>query len=302
MKINYQELFYDYLQFERNLSKNTIVSYETGVSIFLEYLVSRSIGVEDVTPVDLRKYFKHLKEEGKSEATLATYLAAIRSFYRFLNKDKLIDNNPTVVIEPVKLAKKIPNVLSIDEIDRLLNVIPLDTPIGLRDRALIEYMYSTGSRVSEVTELKFNQLSLQDGAVVIQGKGSKQRIAFLGDNAINLMADYLRDSRPLLLKDKLSNYVFVGAKSEKLNRSTILKLLNDYALKAGIKKEISPHSLRHSFATHLLENDADLMTVKTLLGHSSVGTTQIYTHISNKHLKNVYNQSHPFGNKKSQEK
>ena len=295
--VNYQELFYDYLRFERNMAKNTRLIYEQGVGLFLEYLAKHSIELENVSPADVRNYLRSLKEEGKSERTLATYLVALRSFFAFLNKDNHIKNNPTILIETIKLPKKLPNVLSEDEMTRFLNIISIDDEVGLRDRALFEYMYSTGSRVSEVTDLKFNQLSLPDGAVIIQGKGNKQRIAFLSDAAINYLADYLRDSRPKLLGKKDSNYVFVGARSEHLDRSYVLKACKKYGMEAGIKKEISPHTIRHSFATHLLENDAELLTVKTLLGHANVSTTQIYTHISNKHLRSIYNSAHPFGKK-----
>ncbi|MGI6377736.1 tyrosine recombinase [bacterium] len=295
--MNYRELYYDYLQFEKNLSPNSIKTLEAHLKLYLEYLAKHSIDVTEASPVDLRNWFKEEKLQGKSEATLASYLTAIRSFYRFLNKDGYAKADPTLLIETIKLPKRIPDFLSLEEVNRLIAVIPSDSLVGLRDRALFEFIYTTGARISEALNLKFNQLNLSDATVIIQGKGSKQRLAFLGDVALNYLYEYLRDSRSKLLKEQFSNYVFVGERSEKLSRSHALTKLKKYAKMAGINKNISPHTLRHSFATHLLENDADLMLVKTLLGHASVTTTQIYTHISKKRLKEVYNQAHPFGKK-----
>lgn len=297
--MNYLELYYDYLQFERNLAKTAIKDYTTLVGIFLNYVNDNKLDLNTMSGEDIRNFFKYLKDTKRSESTIASYFSAIKSFYRFLNKDKLVENNPTLVVDAIKLPKKIPVVLTVDEINRILDAIKTDTYQGKRDKALIEFIYSTGCRISEVVELKFNQLSLEEGSCIIQGKGNKQRIVFLGDIAVSYMVTYLNDARSHLGGSKGSNYVFVGVRTNKLNRNYVLTKLKEYAKIAGIEKIISPHTLRHSFATHLLENGADLMTVKTLLGHSSIGTTQIYTHISNKHLIDVYNSAHPYGKKES---
>lgn len=295
--MNMLELFYDYLIFERNLSSKTLDTYKRTIQDFMHYIKKSNLEVNDITASDIRKYLKNKTILGSSESSIALYVSILRTFFKFLNKDGITENNPMLVIGNIKKTQKIPEVLTIQEIEGLLSSIDTSKPSGLRDKALIEFIYSTGSRVSEICNLTLNQISLDDASVVLHGKGNKQRLVFIGEVGINALKEYLKTARPTLLGNKISQYVFVGSKNEKLNRAYILTLIKKYAKISGITKTISPHTLRHSFATHLLENDADLVTVKTLLGHSNISTTQIYTHVSTARLKKVYENAHPFAKK-----
>ncbi len=295
--MNYRELYYDYLVFERNLSKKTVESYLRELDVFIKYLQDNNLSVDNVNTSEIRVFLRKLKEKGIKERSISSYVTVLRSFYRFLNKDQLVRDNPMLIIETIKVKRAIPEVLTVDEVNTLLNSINISEPEGLRNKAMLEFIYSTGVRISEACNLELNQLNLDEATVRINGKGSKQRIVYIGEVGITLLQHYLNDARKVLLKERQSQFVFVGKKNEQLSRTYVLSFLKEYAKIAGIEKNVSPHTLRHSFATHLLENNADLVTVKTLLGHENIGTTQIYTHVSVARLKNVYNQAHPFGSK-----
>jgi len=295
--MNYLEVYHDYLLFERNLSKQTILTYENQISHYLEYFKSKNKTIDQVNATDIRDYLEFRRNSGDSERTIGLVITVIKSFYRYLNKDKYINVNPTLQIEQIKQKSTLPSTLSVDEIEKILGIINENSIYGYRDKALFEFLFSTGARISEATNLTLNHINLNESTVHLLGKGNKTRIGFLGEVAKDVLSKYLLEIRPNILKNRASNYVFVGKKNEKLNRSYVLKILKNYAEKANIKKEISPHTFRHSFATSLLENDADLVTVKTLLGHSNIATTQIYTHVTSKRLKNVYNKAHPFARK-----
>jgi len=295
--MNFLELYNDYLIFERNLSKRTVITYGTQVSHFLDFIKKQDISVENVQAGDIRNYLEYCKDNGDSDTTLGLIITVLKSFYRYLNKDKLVNSNPTIKIEQIKLKKAIPSTLSVEEVESILRAID-DTDIyGYRDKTLIEFLFSTGARISECVDLKLNNININEKQVNLLGKGNKMRITFLSDVSIEMLKHYLLDIRPKILEDRNSNYVFVGKKNEQLNRSYVLTLVKKYAKMAGITKEISPHTFRHSFATSLLENNADLVTVKTLLGHSNIATTQIYTHVTKNLLKDSYKKAHPFARK-----
>ncbi len=291
--MNYINLYSDYLIFERNLTNNTILTYQNVIREFLDYLDTNNKKVDKIDSNDIRDYIKHLSLNNKSDLTISLTITVLRSFYRFLNKDNITKNNPMLLIESIKPIKKVPVTLTVKEIEDIIGAISLNNAIDYRNKAMLEFLFSTGARISELCNLKLNQLNFEDSSVLLHGKGNKDRTTFIGDVALEYLTKYLNTYRKDILKDKNSNYVFVGKIKDKLNRSYVLTLIKKYAKIAGVNKNISPHTFRHSFATSLLENGADLVTVKTLLGHNNIATTQIYTHITKEHLKQAYEKAHP---------
>lgn len=247
-----------------------------------------------MTRVHIMQFLSCLKDEGKSARTIARHIASIRSFHHFLILDKIVDHDPTVHIETPHPELKLPKVLNTDEVDTLLNTPDLTTTLGLRDKAMLELMYATGMRVSELVNLNINDVHLSLGFVRCLGKGNKERIIPIGKMATEALKGYLEKARPKLINQKnKTDSLFMNHHGQRLSRQGFWKILKQMAVKAGIEKELTPHTLRHSFATHLLENGADLRSVQELLGHSDISTTQIYTHVTKTRLKDVYNQFHP---------
>lgn len=288
------ELFLNYLSVERGLSQNTILAYQSDLTKFISYLNIQDINsINKTIRENITSYMWTQKEKGLSANSLSRGLAAIKVFYRFLLREKIISSDPTDLIESPKLWKRLPDTLSLEEIESLLNAPNIKDKQGLRDRALLEVMYATGMRVSEVANLKIQDLNSDIGFVRCIGKGQKERIIPLGRQAIHFTDSYIRQVRPKLLKNKNSQALFLSRLGERLSRQSIWKIIKIYAKKARIKKDIHPHILRHSFATHLLERGADLRAVQEMLGHSDISTTQIYTHIHKDRLKEIHKKYHP---------
>lgn len=288
--------FLHYLIVEKGLAENTIQSYRRDISAYLIFIETKLqiTDINHVTRVHIMQFLSCLKDEGKSARTIARHIASIRSFHHFLILDKIVDHDPTVHIETPHPELKLPKVLNTDEVDTLLNTPDLTTTLGLRDKAMLELMYATDMRVSELVNLNINDVHLSLGFVRCLGKGNKERIIPIGKMATEALKEYLEKARPKLINQKnKTDSLFMNHHGQRLSRQGFWKILKQMAVKAGIEKELTPHTLRHSFATHLLENGADLRSVQELLGHSDISTTQIYTHVTKTRLKDVYNQFHP---------
>ncbi len=286
--------FIQYLAVERGLAKNTLDSYSRDLKQFHGYLSERSItAAEAVTRNTLVEYMASMQKEGKASSTVCRNLAAIKSFFRFLIQEEYLDKDPTVDFASPKTEKRLPKVLTPAEVERLLEQPKQTMPAGKRDKAMLEVLYATGIRVSELVSLNLNDLYLENGFIRCFGKGSKERIVPVGSIAIRCTEDYLNKGRNALLKSKRNQAVFVNWHGNRLTRQGFWKIIKKYAAEAGIVKDIMPHTLRHSFATHLLENGADLRSVQEMLGHADISTTQIYTHVTRNRLKDVYGKTHP---------
>lgn len=289
------EDYIHFLKVERQLSKNTISSYKRDL---VDYIVSmEKIGIESVDEIDRSVILQHLhklKEEGKSSRTIARHISSVRSFHQFLLREKITTQDPTVHLEMPKIDQKLPSVLSVAEVDKLISMPESGKLQGKRDIALLELLYGTGMRVSELIGLNMDDVHLSMGFVRVFGKGGKERIVPLGGGAINACTSYIREARPdFISKTKGTDAFLVNMRGGRLTRQGCWKIIKGYAVKAGIQKELTPHILRHSFATHLIENGADIRAVQEMLGHSDISTTQIYTHVSKARLKDVYVKYHP---------
>nr|MDH3077388.1 site-specific tyrosine recombinase XerD [Bacillus velezensis]MDH3093436.1 site-specific tyrosine recombinase XerD [Bacillus velezensis]MDH3099158.1 site-specific tyrosine recombinase XerD [Bacillus velezensis]WGD99447.1 site-specific tyrosine recombinase XerD [Bacillus velezensis] len=287
--------FIHYVRVERGLSQNTMMSYERDLKSYSLFL-TESLQItswNDVTRLHIIQYLKHIKDSGKSGKTSARHLASIRSFHQFLLREKAADKDPSVHIETQKTERTLPKVLALHEVERLLDTPKLDSPFGLRDKAMLELLYATGIRVSEMIELKLSDVHLTMGFVRRFGKGRKERIVPIGEAASHAIEAYIEKARGKLLKKNVTEALFLNHHGRQISRQGFWKNLKKIALEAGIKKELTPHTLRHSFATHLLENGADLRAVQEMLGHADISTTQIYTHVTKTRLKDVYKQYHP---------
>ncbi|MFH1380670.1 MAG: site-specific tyrosine recombinase XerD [Candidatus Omnitrophota bacterium] len=288
--------FLDYLSVERGLSSNTIKSYSLDLKRFVKYMVSFGIkGVNDITRRHLLKYLYALKDQGLSPNTISRNMAAVKVFFRFLITERITKENPTDMLESPRLMRTLPEVLNSDEITRMLETPSLKGVLGPRDKAALELMYATGMRVSEMVELVLNGLNLDMGFIRCTGKGGKERIVPVGREAQKALTKYLAKSRPKLIKKIQDSHLFLSKLGKKISRQSFWKMLKKYSKAAGIKKSISPHTLRHSFATHLLEKGADLRSVQEMLGHADISTTQLYTHINKARLKGIHSKFHPRG-------
>ena len=286
--------FLDYLSVERALAKNTILAYRADLNLYLDFIDKRGIPVlSKVTKNDIVEFMLFQKAQGISPTSISRRLAAIRMFHRFLARERVLKSDPTTLIDSPKLWKKIPDTLSLNEVEALISQADVRNQQGARDKAILETLYATGMRVSELSNLKTNNVNLDIGFLRCIGKGNKERIIPLGKKAIASIKRYLESSRLHFLKQKTSEFLFISRSGTKLSRQSVWKLIKRYALEAKIKKSIKVHTLRHSFATHLLERGADLRSVQEMLGHSNISTTQIYTHIDKERLKTVHKMFHP---------
>jgi integrase/recombinase XerD len=288
--------FIHFMMVEKGLAKNTIISYERDLQHYLRYLekVEELSSLNEVSRLHIVQFLSYLKDQGKSAGTLARHVASIRSFHQFLLREKATEQDPTVHIESPHLERNLPKVLSIEEVEALLEAPDVLTPRGNRDKAMLEILYATGIRVTELTTLNVSDVHLLMGFVRCVGKGNKERIIPIGQAAIDELDRYLTTSRPKLISRKNnSEALFLNHHGNRLSRQGFWKILKGLAQKATIDKEMTPHTLRHSFATHLLENGADLRAVQEMLGHADISTTQIYTHVSKTRLKDVYSKFHP---------
>ena len=288
--------FLHYLIVEKGLSRNTIEAYSLDLTRFLDYLRAKGIReLRDVGKFDVRGFLLLLKRKDLSTKSIGRDLSAIRTFFRFLIQEGILETNPIEDLESPKVAKKLPEILSLKEIEQILEQPDLQTPLGIRDRAMLEMLYATGMRVSELTHLPTHQVNLEGGYVLLYGKGSKERIVPLGSEAMNWATLYLGTARGILAKARESPFLFINRSGRGMTRQGFWKNLRDYARRAGLRKRITPHLLRHSFASHLLERGADLRSVQMMLGHVDISTTQIYTHVTGERLKKVHKQYHPRG-------
>jgi integrase/recombinase XerD len=288
--------FLNYLIVEKGLSKNTIEAYSHGLNRFLNYL--RRKGMEEVgeiSKLDIREFLLFLKKKGLSSKTLARNLVSIRVFLRFLTEESILSANPAEEIESPKTAKTLPEILSLEEVETLLEQPDTQIPQGMRDRAMLEMLYATGMRVSELTQLQVNHVHLEAGYVLIYGKGSKERIVPIGNEAMKWARRYMGETRERLLKKRESPFLFVNRSGKPMSRQHFWKSIKAYGRRAGIRKRIAPHLIRHSFASHLLERGADLRSVQLMLGHVDISTTQIYTHVTGERLKKIHQRYHPRG-------
>ncbi|MGO2100985.1 site-specific tyrosine recombinase XerD [Vagococcus salmoninarum] len=294
MKNNLNDYIH-YLQVERGLSDNTIVSYRRDLEQYLDFLAENQITTwETVDRFFIMSFLKKLTVEKKSSATITRMVSSLRKFHQFLRQERYTDNDPMQHIETPKKAQKLPKTLSIPEIERLIEAPNTSNKYGIRDRAILEVMYATGLRVTELISLKLDDLHLSLGLIQTIGKGDKERIIPLGDLAIKWIQIYLEDSRPKLArKGQDVTALFLNHHGRGFSRQGIWKNLKAYVVDAKIEKEVTPHTLRHSFATHLLENGADLRIVQELLGHADISTTQIYTHITKQRMADVYKDYFP---------
>ena len=288
------DTFLNYLSVERGLAQNTIVSYQKDLVSYIDFLRARSIDVlSRVTKDDIRNFMLYQKDKGLATNSIARHLAAIKVFHRFLVRERILKTDPSSLIDSPRLWKKIPEILTENEVDALLNQPDIRDKQGMRDKAILEIFYATGMRVSEAVNLKVDNLNLDIGFLRCIGKGNKERVIPLGKKAISSLKRYLEISRPRLLKNKASESLFLNRFGRKISRQSLWKIIKKYARQARIKKPIRPHTLRHSFATHLLERGADLRSVQEMLGHSNISTTQIYTHINKDRLKAIHRMFHP---------
>ena len=284
--------FSTYLRIERSLSTNTIESYSNDLNKLSDFLTPKSISATKVRLNDLKDFITSISEI-LSETSQSRIISAIKSFYKFLLIENLIQTDPSENLVSPKIGRKLPNVLTIEEINLIINSVESNN-VGIRNRAIIEIIYGCGLRVSELTNLLLSNLFLKQGYIKIVGKGNKERLSPIGSLAIDSLNDFLTNVRPgLKIYNKFSDHVFINNRGTSLSRSMIFKMIKKYTLKANIKKDISPHSLRHSFATHLVEGGANLRAVQEILGHSSITTTEIYTHLDSDYLRSNLVEYHP---------
>ena len=286
--------YLNYLLVEKGLSKNTIESYSSDLTRYLNFLKTKRIKtISDADTAAILKHLISLRIAGLGARSRARHLVTIRGFYRFLVEEKVIKNDPTRIIDLPKSGLKLPDVLSFEEVERVLNTPDLNKPTGARDAAMIELLYAAGLRVSELVNLKVQDVNLEACFVRVFGKGSKERVVPIGLYAKEKIDFYIKTFRPKLLKNVASPHLFVARAGKPMTRQGFWKLLRKYGQKAGIIRKIKPHSLRHSFASHLLERGADLRSVQIMLGHVDISTTQIYTHVAREHLKKIHEKFHP---------
>jgi len=285
-----------YLHTEKKLSKNTIDSYEFDLKDFSNFIFNQKIkDVNDITGQIISDYILYLKETNKNERTINRHIVALRNFFKFLIIENIIKTNPTEIIDIAKVSRNLPDYLTQEEVELLLAAPDLNTITGIRDKAIFEVMYASGLRVSELIDLRIKNLYLEEGYIKIFGKGAKERITPIGVFAINALNNYLNNARHSLSNPFSKDYVFLTKKGKNFTRQAINKMLYEYSLKIGLSKKIKPHTLRHTFATHLINNGADLRAVQEMLGHSDISTTQIYTHLDFRFIKDTHKKYHPHG-------
>jgi len=294
--------YVDYLEAERNASPYTVRNYTTDLLGFFQFLRDRDIdSLKGVDRHVLRDYLSYLMEKGFVKASIARKLSAIRSFYRYLLREEIISVSPVATTSSPKLDRRLPSFLTIEEVGRLLEAPDLSTPQGLRDCALLELLYASGLRVSELVSLNLEQVNLDSNEVRVWGKGSKERIVLMGEPAARALSTYLTRGRPEFLGKKGTNALFLNRYGGRLIERRVQRILEKYTDIAGIGRRVYPHMLRHTFATHLLDGGADLRVVQELLGHASLSSTQIYTHVSKSQAKKVYLSAHPMAQGRADE-
>ena len=291
--------YINYLEAERNVSPYTVRNYTSDLLSFFQFLKNEGVGsLREVDRHVLRNYLSHLMEQGIVKASIARKLSAIRSLYRYLLREEIISTNPLTTTSSPKLDKRLPSFLTIEEMERLLKAPDLSKPQGQRDRALLEMLYASGLRVSELAGLNLEQITFDTKEIRVRGKGSKERVVLMGEPAAEALRNYLEQGRPKLLGESRSNALFINRFGQRLLERRVQKILVKYAALTGIDKRIHPHLMRHTFATHLLDGGADLRVVQELLGHDKLSSTQVYTHVTKSQAKKVYLSAHPMAREK----
>ena len=286
------KLFLDFLKDDKKLSDNTLQSYRRDIEQYEKYVSDNKINYLKVTEETILEYMEYLREENKKESTISRSLASIRSFYQYLIRVKKIKKDPTMTIESPKISKRTPNILTSKEVELLLDQ-PKDVDLkGTRDKAMLEFAYATGMRVTEMISLDIDDVKLDEGYVVCRGR-SKSRNIPLGSMSLKALKEYIDDARPYLIRDESEEALFVNVNGTRLTRQGFWKIVKYYKEQAHIEKDITPHVLRHSFATHLLQNGADLKSIQTMLGHSDISSTQVYMQFQDPGIKNEYKKAHP---------
>ncbi|MDH5763266.1 MAG: site-specific tyrosine recombinase XerD [Nitrospinota bacterium] len=283
--------FSEFLAVEKRHSPHTVAGYRRDISRFASF--EPGLPLKSVTPSHIREFLLSLHQQGLSSRSIARSLSSLKSFFKYLVGESLLDENPVETLETPKIWRKLPGTLTLNEVEALLNQPDVETPLGLRDKAMLEVLYATGVRVSELISLKINDLNLEVGYLRSYGKGGKERVIPLGEVARSYLKDYLERGRPKLIKNKSLAILFVSRRKMPMTRQGFWKTLKQYVSKAHIKVTVSPHTLRHAFATHLLERGADLRSVQQMLGHSDISTTQIYTHVVQRRMREVFEKCHP---------
>ena len=286
--------YLSYLTVVKGLSGNTLESYGRDTQKFIVFLEKRGINnIDRVAYKHILDFLSYLKKQGLKATSISRTLVSVRQFFRFLLIEKVIDKDPTFLVRTPRIKRTLPGVLSLEDVEKLLSMDDEDSPEKLRNRCMLEVLYATGIRVGELVNLKLNDVNFELGYVVVYGKGSKERIVPLGEKARSCLTEYLNLARPKLLRSRTSDFLFITRLGKNMTRQGFWKLIKQYAMRVGITKKISPHTLRHSFATHLLERGADLRTIQFMLGHSDISTTQIYTHIERERLREIHKKYHP---------
>jgi len=286
--------FFTHLVVEKGLSKNTIESYRRDIKNFNNFLLNKKIySPNDIKYNNILEFISSLTDKGYKSASVARTIVSIKQFFKYLQIEEIIKDNPISIVKTPKVKKSLPVVLSEKDVDTLLSLPEDGTPGRTRDLAMLELLYATGIRVSELINLKLNDLNFEMGYIIVQGKGSKERIVPIGEKSKQKIMDYISNSRDFMIKNKISSYLFITKRGTKMTRQGFWKLIKRNALNCGIKTNITPHTLRHSFATHLLKRGADLRSIQFMLGHSDISSTQIYTHLDKEGLKEVFKKFHP---------
>ena len=284
--------FIKYIKNIRNYSENTVINYELDLKEYLEYLNKKDLNLINITYKDVKQYLSYLYDKNYSNSSLSRKISTLRSFYKYLYNESLIKKNPYLYVSLPKKEKKLPRYVNYEDLDLILNIPDLETKDGIRDRLILEILYGTGIRVSELCNIELKDLDLKEKTIRITGKGDKERIVLYGEYCSEILDKYLK------VRDIKEKKLIQSNNGNKINASSIQKILKDILKRASLKKNITPHVFRHTFATHLLNEGCDILTVKELLGHSSLDTTQIYTHVSNEKLRKVYLDTHPRSKKK----
>lgn len=295
---NHQVLIDNYLDaiwMEKGLSQNSLDSYGRDLKGFATWLEPQKLTLLSISGKEIQWFLSHRFEQGLTARTTARQLSCLRGFYRYLVREKRIQEDPTALVDNPKLGRPLPKSLTESDVEELLAAPDVESALGLRDRTMLEVLYATGLRVSELVGLKLHQVNLRQGVVRVFGKGSKERLVPMGDEAMGWLERYTKESRPLLLNEVQSDVLFPSTRAQQMTRQTFWYRLKHYVQQTGINKPVSPHTLRHAFATHLLNHGADLRVVQLLLGHSDLSTTQIYTHIASSRMKSLHAEHHPRG-------
>lgn len=286
--------FLHFIMIEKGLSENTVAAYRRDLNHYQAFLEEEKIGnIDNIDRYTITLFLGYLKDQGKSAKTLARVSATIRGFHQFALREKYAVKDPTVILETPKYERNLPDILSIEEVDKFLSTPDTSKLTGKRDQAMLELLYATGMRVSELINLNVDDVNTIMGFVRVFGKGNKERIIPIGDNMIKLLEKYIQSTRYKMLKKEMTDSLFLNFHGKRLTRQGFWKIMRQIKVEAGIDKKLTPHTLRHSFATHLLENGADLRAVQEMLGHADISTTQLYTHISKKQIREVYKNTHP---------